>query len=217
MSVAVGCSVVVCLDAAAAGPAQEALKGLMPAGITAPFPTVPSAAFVPETGEKYMKAPDILTASDYAGIGQAPSESYFGGEDKADFTPAVKAQVTDILSKNAAGGKDKEIYAKMYRRWTRGVRVLIAPSGSRDFDTCIKAGALAFARAVGQDPIYLCRPLIINDGYSETYVAQTIIHEMAHVIGYKNECTVTRLEQNALKNAGLKPGFNGYVVKCGLI
>jgi hypothetical protein len=207
-----GCSAVFCLNAMAA-PAEETLRGLAPAGgeIAVPASGAPAAAGVSRLGGIYIKAPDILTDAQYAEIQKTPAESYFG-EDKANFTPSVRARVANILSRNAASGEYRGVYSRMYQRWMRGMPVRVA-SGRRDFKEC-DGSTLAYTYTGGESPIYLCRLEI--RGYSEIYTAQSLIHEVAHVVGYDSECDATRLERTALEKLGMVPYTNGYVEKCGL-
>jgi hypothetical protein len=181
-----------------AGQAETTLRGLAPAG---------SKTAIPVTAPPVRaEGSDVLTEQEYAQLMETPSESYFGGEDKANVTPSVRTKVADMLARSAAQGPDKAIYAAMYRNWMRGVRVLVS-SGPRDFDVCIRRKALAISSA-GR-AIHLCRLEIQN--YPETHTIQVLIHELAHVSGYGDECAATRLARGAARASGMSPYENGYI------
>lgn len=212
MTAVLGCLAVFCLNAIAA-PAGETLNSIVPAGseIAVPASEAPVAVGVSRLGGISIAAPDILTDAQYAEIQKTPAESYFG-EDKARFTPSVKARVANILSRNAARGEYRGVYSRMYQRWMRGVPVRMA-SGPKDFAACDQT-TLAYTYSGGGSPIYLCRTEIRE--YSEIHTVESLIHEMAHVVGYDDECDATRLERTALQKLGMTPFTNGYVAKCGL-
>jgi hypothetical protein len=132
---------------------------------------------------------------------------------KSPFTNRISEIVAEILAINTRSDPYAAVYNAMYNAWQRGILIKANKQGF-DFEKCVqKPDVLAFTY-VGTEKIYMCRLLVERMNTQDT--AQTLIHETAHVIGYDNECGVTKLEMTAMRKAGMKPYRNGYADKCGL-
>lgn len=77
------------------------------------------------------------------------------------------------------------------------------PNDGRNFAGC-KENTLAFAL---DNSIYLCR-LLLDDRFN--YTEQVLIHEVAHLAEYPNECDATILEMYVMRMSA-----NGYIFKNG--
>jgi hypothetical protein len=92
------------------------------------------------------------------------------------------------------------------------VPVLIAPDG-REFTRCGET-TLAYVVPGLSRSIHLCK-LVLAESHNS--IAQTLIHEAAHLAGYMNECDATILEVAAMKSSGVGLAYrNGYMDRCGL-
>lgn len=111
----------------------------------------------------------------------------------------------------------KEIYGLLWGN-LKTARINYPEPGG-DFEYCKSArtshygetleGAGAFAYD-GQ--IYLCD----SELRAEFRVAESLIHEIAHVVNYLDECDATKLQLSAMNHAGRAPVGNGYMNGCGL-
>lgn len=87
------------------------------------------------------------------------------------------------------------------------------PNAGYDFTHC-GTYTIAFTTLYGND-IYLCRRTIDESWFQLGELAQTLVHEGAHTIGYGNECDASRIEVSAMRlsSTGLKYR-NGYLESC---
>jgi hypothetical protein len=61
--------------------------------------------------------------------------------------------------------------------------------------------------------IYVCQ---LSDQFSQSFVAQVLIHESVHLGGIFDECETTKMEMEITRESGRIPFKNGYVDSCGL-
>lgn len=200
----------------------EELAGNLPPmpenALTVPMPQSPSItpgnrADLPDLGSKLF-IPRQNIVSDPDAIIEIPLRNPSAFEsNKTAFTDEVNDMVTEILEDNAQKKPYAKAYEKMSSAWNKGIMIRSQKRGY-DFTYCINhPNVIAFAIA-GERNIYMCRLLIEEMDSQDT--AQTLIHETAHVVGYTNECDVTKLELTAMEKSGLTPYRNGYADRCGL-
>jgi hypothetical protein len=90
--------------------------------------------------------------------------------------------------------------------------ILIAPEGT-EFTRCGES-TLAYVVPALSRSIHLCR---LGTTRPATEIAQTLIHEAAHLVGYMNECDASTFEAAAMIQSGLGLSYrNGYMDRCGL-
>jgi len=156
--------------------------------------------------------------------------------------PVIEAK--DILKKNAA---PKEIPRKNFKKtrhmanygavvqrcWNAAVSYLrqaseyteISNTADAVYDARVnfphegydynKCGGSTLAYAYPGGNIYLCAVLLDNG--DPDAIIQTIIHEGAHVAGYRNECTATKIEVVTMRTAGGGLAYrNDYMNPCGI-
>ncbi len=61
--------------------------------------------------------------------------------------------------------------------------------------------------------IFVCE---LSDQFSQSFVAQVLVHEVVHLGGVLDECETTRFELEITRAAGRIPFKNAYVSRCGL-
>ncbi|MFA5162695.1 MAG: hypothetical protein WC421_10665 [Elusimicrobiales bacterium] len=155
-------------------------------------------------------APDVLTREQFLKIRDEPASVYMAGgsgeiEQASAYTSSVKSMLEEMLRRNAEREPYKKEYSRMYSAWRSGVTVL-APLSDRDFSQCAGGAALAYTYP-GEPYIYMCRQEL---GFSEEHTVEMLMHEMAHVIGYWDECVATKLQVAAVRKLGKIPYGNGY-------
>jgi hypothetical protein len=108
-------------------------------------------------------------------------------------------------------------YASVYPRVYAGLRIsdIKWPVTGYDFGGCTP-GTLAFV-VRGGTTIHLCSIVITSAAIQVMGLAQTLVHEAAHVAGFYNECDATKLEVSAMRlAAGGLAYVNDYVAQCGI-
>ena len=86
-----------------------------------------------------------------------------------------------------------------------------------DFIFCNEHPTVLAFTYVGDSNIYLCRRMFDESWVQINELAQTIIHEGAHAIGYQNECDATFVEVGAMRDSGYGVAYqNSYWTGCGL-
>jgi hypothetical protein len=128
----------------------------------------------------------------------------------------LEEQVTAMAILNIAAEKANNNSLKtMFLRMSSKLRIAdykIPPEG-KEFVKCSEA-TLAYTVPALSNTIYICNLLRSK---SPGVIAQSLIHEAAHLVGYNNECDATRMEMAAMNISGLGIAFsNGYVKECGL-
>lgn len=89
------------------------------------------------------------------------------------------------------------------------------PKKNHDFKACSK-NAIAFALIGDSENIYFCQYGIKQLQAIE--VVQTIIHELAHLVGIKDECEASNIEIGAMMDSGVGVQYyNDYLIPCGLL
>lgn len=162
-------------------------------------------------GAVYIPAKDIASDPDAAKEVPAP----YLQRAKFDFDSRNYInEARDILTLNAQSDPYADVYRAMLARYSDGVTVTV-PTQGNDFNYCLEhPGTLAFT-PIGQSHIYMCARSLtdLDDGQA----AQAVVHEMAHVLGYADECEATKFEITAMRKAGRSYFISWYVKKCGLI
>lgn len=162
----------------------------------------------------FVKAPDILddpsASNEVPGHFQPQGLSLSVRDDVGDGV----RQAFSILEEaaQAADSKWETIFRSV--RASLGAARSHWPTPGNDFKGC-SSHTLAFTRR-GSDQIYICAQTLYS-GHSSDYIAQVLIHEGAHVDGYYNECSATRVEVNAMRLSGVGLVFrNDYMEQCGI-
>ena len=109
--------------------------------------------------------------------------------------------------------KQEQSSAKVYEETYLNLRSaqIAWPSGDQTFRGC-KEKTLAYAYIGGPKRIYLCR---LSYEFNEKGLAQILVHESAHLQGYKDECDATFIEVGAVRWAGEDLAFkNAYWDSC---
>lgn len=107
-------------------------------------------------------------------------------------------------------GYFKENYINMRKALSEAT--LRYPDEYSDFEKCT-FGAQAFTPR-NTKSIGICQLLLASE---VQLIAQTLIHESAHLVGHFDECEATELELAAIKESSFKvPYDNDYVEPCGL-
>lgn len=130
---------------------------------------------------------------------------------QAGYKP--QATASNILRVAAVKGPEslQLAYRKMATLLDK-TAILVAPEGT-EFTRCTE-NTLAYVMPAISRSIHLCRLALAQ---SEKAIAQTLIHEVAHLIGYMNECDATILEVTAMRTSGRGLAYeNGYMAQCGL-
>ena len=122
---------------------------------------------------------------------------------------ALAKSIVRKAHSNASVSGLRSLYSSIY---TKVSNPILLPAKGKDFELC--RGAMVAYTVPRLSPyIYLCARSLYFD---ELGVAQTLIHEAAHLAGYINECDATRIERAAMRSAGYTPYTNDYVTPCGL-
>lgn len=117
----------------------------------------------------------------------------------------------EILELNAKSEPHASVYQAMLDKLP-GVKI-VTPERGTNFPVCVKRPDM-LAVTLGTY-IYICRGAVSRLTSQEA--AQVVIHEMAHVLGYFNECDATRFEITAMRKAKREFFVNCYAEQCGLI
>jgi hypothetical protein len=89
------------------------------------------------------------------------------------------------------------------------------PNPGFEFTLC--NGATLAYTYVNTSVVYICRRVIDQTQWQLNELAQIMIHEAAHTIGYANECDASVIEVSAMRYASVGLRFrNGYLEKCGI-
>lgn len=137
---------------------------------------------------------------------RVPAAGGFYGSGTGYGLGGAKSQVTSMLANSLGPGPDQAKYQNLYRKWNGGTGVPIVIDGGEKNGQCVRRGALAIS-SKGKGRILVCQLLLRS--YPQN-LTQTLIHELAHVSGYGNECLATRLARGAARNSGMAPYSNGY-------
>ncbi len=136
-------------------------------------------------------------------------------KDMIDDGVAIAKDILQQAEQNTDDADWKRLFQKLYKRIaTNGVSVIHHESPSEDFVGCTD-NTIAFTQA-GLHPrdIYICQ-LAFDQG-GATAMAQTLIHEAAHLIGFSNECQATKIERGAMLISDYGVQYrNGYFTSCG--
>jgi hypothetical protein len=159
-------------------------------------------------------------------IYQGNSVSLENGETLNDELSAAQITVKDWVIKGLQ--KTTSVFADAYhatsnqtwkdifsKGWNKSKVVSVHwPNPGYDFRNCDPL-TLAYTYVNGSD-IYLCRRVIDDKNFQLLELTQTLVHEVGHDIGYRNECDTTRIEVSAVRlTIGLQYK-NGYWGECGI-
>jgi hypothetical protein len=131
----------------------------------------------------------------------------------ADKASDAKILAVKTLQAAVASGGGSENLKAGFKRALEVLEpapIFSAPHG-RDYGYCLKdPKTIAFVPRDGD--IYVCKKAL---KLSTEALAQSLIHEAAHVAGYKSECDATKLEVYAMKLAGKEIAVeNKYFKSC---
>jgi len=135
------------------------------------------------------------------------------------FVYEARSKATTLSSKARQNSRSKawqNIYQKVTVRL--GKIEILWSNGAHDFLECQNNPRwLAYNYPPGHK-VFLCRRVFQEtDWFGLPELSQTLLHETAHSMGYRNECHATRIERNIMRVAGLKPAYdNAYVDPCAL-
>lgn len=104
------------------------------------------------------------------------------------------------------------LYDQVHAQFDR--MVVHWPNAGYDYTRC---GSTTLAYTfVGDNNVYLCRRMITEAVWQTNELAQTLIHEAAHNVGYGNECDATSIEVGAMRRSSIGLTYkNGYYFNCG--
>jgi hypothetical protein len=90
---------------------------------------------------------------------------------------------------------------------------LMAATAGHEFKTCT-SDTVAFTEPRSSRAIFICEALRTQE---PLVIAQTLIHESAHLAGYATECQATTMEAAAMTLSGVGLAVrNEYMDQCGL-
>ena len=162
-----------------------------------------------------VAAPDVLTDPSSADEVRSATLQFDSQALNADNNINAGIQQSDsilTLARVNSSGNWRSIFTNVQGR-LNGTKVTW-PNRGQDFKVC-GANTLAFVIR-GVNKVHLCARLAYG-GQSINYLAQTLIHEGAHLAQYWNECEATRVEVNAMRVSGVGLVFrNGYMANCGI-
>ena len=86
------------------------------------------------------------------------------------------------------------------------------PKQGYEYNNC-SSQTLAYTYVHAND-IYVCRRVIDDSNIQIPHLAQILVHELAHTVGFADECQATYFEVNAMRlTIGLQ-FKNGYFERC---
>jgi|CXWL01.1.fsa_nt_gi hypothetical protein len=174
-----------------------------------------AAVLAPEIDGVELAAPDVLTDPSSADEVRSATLQFDSQALNADGN--IRAGIENSHSilntaREKSSGNWRSIFTNVQGR-LNGTTVTW-PNRGQDFKAC-RANTLAFVIR-GINKIHLCAGLA-HGGQSANYLAQTLIHEGAHLAQFWNECEATKVEVNAMRVSGVGLAFrNGYMAKCGI-
>ena len=157
-------------------------------------------------------APSLHRLEDYELYDAVLSKTVTVGQWKGQGIEKAKL----ILSQAYARTNSSEyegIFSKAYSK-LHSVTIKLPPSGY-DFASCSE-NTMDYTPTYGRT-IYICRQIVDGAEYQVEELAQILIHELAHTVGYSNECDASSIEVSAMRlsDTGLK-FRNGYLKRCGI-
>lgn len=172
-----------------------------------------------DTDYPWINAPDISTNPNDKNQSKANRPPAFMNMNKHLGKPTIDETInyTHEVLATANSKKPSSRFKEAKRALSRST--IHFPLEGSDFNYCIdNPRTLAFVY-VGEPNIYLCANLLDNTarlGGTMNAMAQTLIHESVHVMGYSNECTATSVEIQAMRLAVGKLAYeNCYMERCG--
>lgn len=174
---------------------------------------------VPALANESAPHTDILT--DPAAADQVPrkgfsSDTFIEGLTafSYDQQAAEGRSLARVILSEAYAKLNNDLFVTVFKS-LEGANI-VYPKPGYDFQGCSE-GVLAFVLFIGGQPqnnMYLCSLVF---GKETRGIAQTIIHESAHVAGLSNECHATIVEVAAMRLSGRGLSFqNGYMSECGI-
>jgi hypothetical protein len=160
----------------------------------------------------FIKAPDIFQKTDGA-TKEIPRANGKTSRHMPDYDKAMARSIKaaqKYLRYSSNFNKIPEITATANMIYHARVDY---PKEGKDFLFC-REGVLGYVY-MGSSVIQVCA--IMLDSFDEKAIAQNIIHEAAHVAGYRNECVATAVEIMVMRDAtGSLAYENDYMADCGL-
>lgn len=173
-----------------------------------------SEAFIPTIKNEHGNLTG--TAQDFELVPAISQTSPRINQTVGEWLNSGRAQAKNVLAQAAEALRGKSVRTIMVNIYNKLGRVTLhVPPAGYNFKGC-STGTLAFTFVNGND-IYICRAVVDDSFFGVDELAQILVHEGAHDVGYANECDATIIEVAAMRlsNVGLR-FKNGYWERCNI-
>ena len=111
-----------------------------------------------------------------------------------------------VAVEEAESPEYKRLYRRMLAKLSRASWEI--PRRGRNWEICISKGAAMFVHGLipfgVESKIYICNDVFDRPSiYTMERTAQMILHELAHLVGYVNECSADLIHHSIVKLNGL--------------